>query len=474
MNSAVLSEKYKGKNCDVLGFGKSNRPLVGLLRDAGAHVTVRDKNAAVTDGEEAADYMRDGIRFVTGEGYLEGITGDFIFRSPGIRPDEPGILEAIERGAALDSEMELFFELAEIPVFGITGSDGKTTTTTLSYLFLEAEAVKQKRGKCYVGGNIGQPLLPNVFRMGEGDSAVVELSSFQLMTMKKSPFRAVITNITPNHLNWHTDMDEYIAAKCNIFMHKPASLLVTNAENGITYEIARNTDVPVIYFSSKRNSYSSIVPPYKSGCKAIYEDGGVIWIEDSDGREEIMKSSDILIPGRHNVENYMAAIGLTYGYVSKEIYSQVARSFKGVRHRLELIRELDGIKYYNSSIDSSPTRTAAAIGALDCKPVVICGGYDKNIPFDTLADTLCKKAKAVVLTGATADKILREIENCPAYDSENLEVELVRDFEAAVKTARSLASKGDVVLLSPACASFDAFSDFEERGDFFRKIVQSF
>ena len=474
MNISQFNEKFKNKKCDVLGFGTSNRPLVKMLADAGALVTVRDKNTSVCESREACEISEKNVKFIVGENYLENIDADYIFRSPGIRPDEKNILHAVKNGAVLCSEMELFFELSPVPIYGITGSDGKTTTTTLTHLFLQAQADKNYKGKSYVGGNIGAPLLPHICEMTDADNCTVELSSFQLMTMKVSPVRAVITNITPNHLNWHTDMDEYIASKCNIFMHKPISLLVTNAENDITFEIARNTDIPVIYFSSKRSSYESIVPEYKKNCRAIYESDGIIYIDDGQSREELLDCSSIILPGRHNIENYMAAMGITYGLVDKEIYTNVAKGFNGVRHRLELIRELDGVKYYNSSIDSSPTRTAAAISALPKKPIIICGGYDKKIPFDTLASSLIKGTKSVILTGATAEKIFNELKNNPDFSLEELPTVIVPDFKDAVIYAKNSAKSGDIVLLSPACASFDAFKNFEERGDYFREIVSQF
>lgn len=468
--------KLNNSVCHVLGFGRSNKPLVGFLRKYGARVVVHDKNSDILSTDEVNNYISEGVEFVTGENYLSSLEGDFIFRSPGFRPDLPEISGAVAKGATLTSEMELFFELTDAKVFAITGSDGKTTTTTLTYMFLDAECKKRGRGHAYVGGNIGTPLLPLVEQMTKDDFAVVELSSFQLMTMKRSPERAVITNITPNHMDWHRQRyDEYISAKCNIFMHKPCRVLVTNSEYEVTAEIARNTDLPVTYFSSKKSSYGAIVPPYKTNCRAIYEkDGRIVCRGMYGGENEILKVSDIKLPGRHNVENYMAAIAVTEGIVSPEIIVDIAKTFGGVEHRLEFVRELDGVKYYNGSIDSSPSRTHAALCALDRKPVIICGGKDKGIPFDGLARDLCTRVKSVVLTGATAGVIKNEIEACPLYNADNLRVELVPDFADAVKMARSMASDGDIVLLSPACTSFDAFKNFEERGNYFKKIVNEF
>lgn len=466
-----LSDKFKNKSCQVLGFARSNKPLVEILLSVGAKVTVRDKNGGLTADADFKKFSAAGAEFILGESYLGGLEGDYIFRSPAFRPDLSEIDGAVKKGAILTSEMELFFEVCPAKIIGITGSDGKTTTTTLTHLLLSEECKKSGVGKAYVGGNIGAPLLPLVFEMTEDDFAVVELSSFQLHTMTKSPSVAAITNLSPNHLDWHTDMDEYISAKCNIFTHEPISRLVTNADNAVTYEISRNSDLPITYFSSRLSAYGDVVPLGKKNCAAIYDNNGVIYFDNGKGKEEIIKTADILLPGRHNVENYMTAIALTRGYVSNETVREIATTFRGVEHRLELVRELDGVRYYNSSIDSSPSRTEAAIGALPKAPIIICGGYDKKIPFDTLARTLCNKVKAVVLTGGTAEKIRAEIEKCPNYDKEKLTVKHIPDFKAAVLAASDMAEQGDIVLLSPACASFDAFKDFAERGRYFKEIV---
>ena len=466
-----LSEKFKNKDCTVLGFARSNKPLVEILLAAGASVTVRDKNTAL---ESDADYIRFsemGAKFVLGESYLDSLSGDYIFRSPAFRPDIAEIKTAVEDRAILSSEMELFFEICPAKIIGITGSDGKTTSTTLTHLLLDTECKKRGRGKAYVGGNIGAPLLPLVFDMTKDDFAVVELSSFQLHTMSRSPSVAAITNLSPNHLDWHTGMDEYIDAKLNICRHEPIERLVTNAENAITREIAEKSELAITLFSSKADCFGNIVPAGKQNCRAIYECDGVICIDNGAEKKEIVAVSDILLPGRHNIENYMTAIALTDGLVSCDTIREVATTFRGVAHRLELVREKNGVKFYNSSIDSSPSRTAAALGALPKAPIVICGGYDKKIPFDTLAKSLCEKAKAVVLTGATAEKILAEIKACPDYDREKLPVKHIPDFRDAVIVAADMAESGDIVLLSPACASFDHFKDFAARGEYFKEIV---
>ena len=469
-----IAERYKNKSCQILGFGRSTKPLCDILLSVGARVTVRDKNIKLKDDADALRYKEIGVEFILGDSYLDALCGDYVFRSPAFRPDKPEMISACNMGAALSSEIEFFMENSDADIFGITGSDGKTTTTTLTHLLLEKQFSVNGKGHAYVGGNIGNSLLPMLSEMTGSDAAVLELSSFQLMTLKKSPKRAAITNISPNHLDWHTDMQEYIDAKCRIFEAGGCETVVLNADNSYTQEIACKVECPVIYFSGTKLNYDEIVHPEKKGSLAIFESEGYIVACDGEKTEKMLDISKIKVIGRHNVENYMTAIGLTYGYVTTDVIAEVAESFYGVKHRIQFVRELDGVKYYNSSIDSSPTRTAAAINAMGGSIVAICGGYDKNIPFDTLADVLTTKVKAVVLTGQTAEKIYKAIVDCPTYDKEKLDIYMESDFTCAVEKARNIAVSGDNVMLTPACASFGVFKNFEERGERFIELVKSF
>ncbi len=472
-NNEIMKKIEAGSSCSVLGLGISNLPLIDFLIQNGAKkITARDKKSREELGQTALSLEEAGVRLITGEKYLDGIDEDIIFLSPGIRPDAGSIPQALSHGAELTSEMELFMELTDSSVFAVTGSDGKTTTTTLAYLFLKAAAEKKGKGRVYVGGNIGSPLLPHVAEMTEDDFSVLELSSFQLMTLKSPPLRAAITNISPNHLNWHTGMEEYIEAKRNI-CGKGTRLLVLNADNEITAAMAPDAGCEVVFFSSSKKSYGEFPVKGISGARAIFIKECEIVISDGITEEVLLDAEKIKLPGKHNVENYMTAMALTYGLVPKEIYTEIALSFGGVEHRLEFVRTLDSVDYYNSSIDSSPTRTAAALSALKTKPVVICGGYDKKIPFEPLAVSLCKYAETVVLTGATAEKIKKAILECPDYRPEMLGIIECPDFDGAVTAARRAAHSGGTVLLSPACASFDAFRNFEERGKRFKEIVNS-
>ncbi len=473
--AALIKNRIKNAKIAVLGFGVSNIPLVELLIECGNEITVHDKNNIEKLDPRATLFAERGVKFVTGEGYLDEIDADIIFRSPGIRPDYAGIVKAVEKGAELTSEMELFIELTPAITLGVTGSDGKTTTTTIAYKLLEKEYENTDR-KIYVGGNIGTPLLSKVGEMKTGDICVLDLSSFQLFTAKKSPDSAVITNLSPNHLDWHKDMDEYVLAKTNIFKHG-CTHLTTNFDNEICVELLKDCDCDITLFSSKASEQDmrTRIPDLKSAFTIEY---GLIWElisykhhwKERLCNNSVLSTESILLPGTHNIENYMAAISLTKGLVSEETIRHVATTFKGVEHRLEFVRELDGVKYYNSSIDSSPSRTAAALSALTVKPIVICGGYDKNIPFEPLAKALDDKAKAVILTGATAEKIHDVI----LKEGSKVQVYIEKDFEKAVRLSKEIAKKDDVVLLSPACASFDAFKNFMERGDRFKKIVNEF
>ena len=468
----LIKNRIGNSRCAVLGFGVSNVPLVELLIECGNEIIVHDKKDIEALGEKARLFEEKGVRFVTGENYLDNIDADIIFRSPGIRPDFDGIKKAVENGAELTSEMELFLELTPAYILGVTGSDGKTTTTTITYKLLEKQFENSDRN-VYVGGNIGTPLLSKVGEMTDRDICVLELSSFQLFTAKRSPDRAVITNLSPNHLDWHKDMVEYVEAKTNIFNHGCYNLTL-NGNNELSKEILVADDVELAWFSADY-SYDDIVEKYKDkpeekSKSAMFIHEGNIYRYYNNHVLRVLNLDSILIPGRHNIENYMAAISLTWGMVSEPTIYYIAKTFGGVEHRLELVRELNGVIYINSSIDSSPTRTAAALSALTIKPIVICGGYDKQIPFEPLANALNDRAKAVVLTGATAEKIHEVLKQ----SNSQIEIYIEKDFKEAVIKAKNIAEKNDIVLLSPACASFDAFDNFMQRGNRFKEIVNDF
>ena len=466
--------KLKNAAVAVLGLGVSNRPLIDFLLSRGARVVARDRKTREALGEFADELEARGVRLITGESYLDDLCEEIIFRTPGIRPDLPPLVDAVAHGAILTSEMELFLELTPAMTVAVTGSDGKTTTTTLVGEMLKAEFAGTAARRVFVGGNIGTPLLPMVDEMNAEDVAVLELSSFQLMSMTLSPMISAITNVTKNHMDWHREsMEEYVTAKANIFRHSPNRCVVLNADCPDTRDLAKGYGGQVRYFSAKkrRSDFEGLL---REGDLAFYVRDGQIVCLDGEEEREMLAISDILLPGGHNVENYMTAIALTHGMVSLASIAHVARSFAGVEHRLERIRVYRGVTYYNSSIDSTPSRTAAALSALAPKrPIVICGGYDKKIPFEPLATALCEHAKAVVLTGATAEKIRACLARTERVQNGGLPVLYEQDFDAAVRRAAGFAEEGDTVLLSPACASFDAFENFMERGNTFRRLVQA-
>ena len=446
MNIEDFKKSLKDKKVSVIGIGISNRPLIKYLNKAGAIVTAYDKRTKAELGEIWEEMSALGIKMVLGEDYLDNLEGEIIFKTPGLRFDNPALQEARSRGAKITSEMEVFFDVCPCKIIAVTGSDGKTTTTTLIYEILEKSGYK-----VWLGGNIGKPLLCDTEKMEPSDIVVLELSSFQLHTMRKSPHIAVITNITPNHLDMHKDYQEYIDAKKNIMLYQSkGDKLVVNASNEETEKIGKEAKGILLDFSSKKDAYVTL-----SG-------GDII----RDGKP-VLKIADIKIPGMHNIENYMAAIAAVEGLARDEAILEVAKTFGGVEHRIELIRVLDGVKYYNSSIDSSPNRTINTLKVFKNKVILIAGGKDKGIPYDDLGRPLAEKVKVLILIGKTADKIEAALEN---YEND---VKIVRckTYEEVVKTAYSLAKDGDIVVLSPASTSFDMFNNFEERGNLFKELV---
>lgn len=444
------------KTVAVIGIGVSNLPLVERLLEAGISVTACDRKERGALGEIPGYLEKLGAKLRLGQGYLEGLSEDVIFRTPGLRPDLPELQAAREKGSVITSEMEVFFEVCPCPLIAVTGSDGKTTTTTII-----SELLKRAGRTVHVGGNIGYPLLTQAGEMRDTDLAVLELSSFQLMTMTHSPHIAVVTNLAPNHLDMHKDMAEYVAAKENIFLHQTQDdIAVFNADNGITREFSRRAAGRVRLFSRKEEPEDG-----------VFLRGDAI-LSRRDGQErKIMDTEDILLPGVHNVENYMAAIAAVDGLVPDDVIRDFARSFSGVEHRIELVRTLRGVRYYNDSIASSPSRTIAGLRSFPQKVILIAGGYDKHIPFDVLGPEVVEHVKLLLLCGATAEKIRTAVTNAPEYRVGNPEILMLDDFKETVLTASARAAEGDVVTLSPACAAFDQFQNFMERGRVYKSIV---
>lgn len=457
----IFFENMKNKNIAFIGVGVSHTDLIKLFLKKGLDVTVCDKKTE-EQMDEYAELKAAGAKFSLGSGYLDGMAEgkyDVVFRTPGMYYNNDILTAARAHGTAVTSEMEVFFDLCPCPIYAVTGSDGKTTTTTLIAEFLAAE------GKTvHKGGNIGRALLPIIEEVKEDDAAVVELSSFQLISMRRSPDVAAITNIRPNHLNVHKDMQEYIDSKANLLLHQNAfSKAVLSLDNETARDLAPLVRGQLAFFSRME----------KVDNGAFLNEKGILCYNDYGNITEVLDMRDIKIPGLHNVENYLTAIAVTWGKVKPETVRRVAKEFGGVEHRIEFVRELDGVKYYNNSIASSPTRVIACLNTFPQKQIMIMGGSDKGISFEPMADLVCEKVKLLILMGQTKEKIRDAVMASDKFADSGLEIIIVKDMQEAVETARSKAVSGDIVSLSPACASFDMYRMFEERGNHFKSIVNS-
>ena len=441
------------KKVAVVGIGVSNIPLIHFLYNLGAKVTAFDKKNEDQLGRIAVDFKDKGIELSLGERYLDNLTGyDVVFKTPSMRIDSEALVRVKKEGSYITSEMEEFVRYCPAKVYGITGSDGKTTTTTIVYNLLKEEGYRT-----WVGGNIGTPLFSQIEEICPEDKVVLELSSFQLMTMNVSPEVAIITNLSPNHLDMHKDMEEYVDSKKNIFKYQTEKdILVLNKENEITYSFVSEAKGNVRLFSSRTSLKSD-----------AYYENGVLYLLG----KPVCNKEDILIKGMHNVENFLAAFLAVSGEVSLETMRQVAYNLKSVEHRNEFIRELDGVKYYNDSIGSSPTRTLATISVFGKPVILIAGGYDKHIPFEPLAEEGYNKIKELILLGATKEKIKAVFDKTLQDKGLNIPIHIVETLEEAVLKAKEISTQGDYVVLSPACASFDMFTNFEVRGNRFKDIV---
>lgn len=446
-------ESIADQRVAICGIGNNNVPVIYLFLKNGAKVIACDKRTEDELGDVAEKLRAAGAQLRLGETYLDDLDVDLILRTPGMKPYLPQFEAARAHGITVTSEMELFFELCEAPIYAVTGSDGKTTTTTIVAGLLDAAGIKT-----FVGGNIGRALLPYVEEIRPQDAAVVELSSFQLTNMTHSPHVAVVTNVAPNHLDWHTDMQEYIDAKRNLVSYQTASdRAVLNLDNDVTSSFVSGAKGDVWQFSRKDR--------VRKGCW-LNSDRQIV-LSDGTLDHIVMSAEDIRIPGEHNIENYMAAICAVWGEVSIENIARFARSFGGVEHRSELVRELNGVRWYNDSIGSSPSRTIAGLRAFKRQVILIAGGYDKHIPYDPIGPVAAEKVKTAILMGATADAIEQAIR---AHS--DLPIIRVRNMEEAVAAAYASATEGDIVFMSPASASFDMYKNFEVRGNHFKTLVK--
>lgn len=435
---AEFNEKLKNSKIAIIGVGVSNLPLLDYLYKMNCDVTIFSDNKIDVDISK--------YKFSVHEDGLKELVGfDIIFRSPGCLPTREEIVDEKKRGALVTTEVEQVIKLTPAKVIGITGSDGKTTTTTLINLVLDACGYKT-----FLGGNIGTPLFTKISEMTENDIVVLELSSFQLMEMTVSPKISVITNITPNHLDKHKNMEEYISSKCNIYMHSDG-ILVLNADNEITKKIEANRLIR--YFSREKKT------------NAFYTLDDKIYFND----KVILEGKDIHIRGRHNYENICACLSATYDLIDLDKALAAIKEFRGVEHRLEFVREIDGVKWYNDSVSSSPTRTIAGLNSYDEKIVLIAGGYDKNLDYTPIAEPILKHVSKLILFGATSDKIYNAVIN--KKSNEDITIYKEKTLLDVVNRAKEVAVSGEIVLFSPASASFDMFKNFADRGKQFKDLV---
>lgn len=449
----------KTKKVAFIGTGVSHNDLIRLFLKKGISVTILDRKTKDKFEDIYNEFKSLGADFILGDSYLETLDKfDVLFRTPGMYYNNPALVKARENGVSVTSEMEVFFDLCPCKIYAVTGSDGKTTTTTLI-----SEMLSESGFTVHKGGNIGKALLPIIEDIKETDRAVVELSSFQLISMRKSPDIAVITNIAPNHLDVHGTMEEYIESKVNLIAHQNAfSRTVLNLDNEITNSLSSKVRGKLVKFSRKS------IP--ERG--AYLNQNNVLCYKENNKVTEVVKAEDIRIPGMHNVENYLTAISAVWGEVNTEAILKVAKNFGGVEHRIEFVRELNGVKWYNDSIATSPTRVLAGLNSFTQKLIVIAGGYDKKIPFEPMAETVNEKVKALILMGLTAPKIEKAITEASNYNSEELKIYHADSMENAVEIAKEISVDGDIVTLSPACASFDLYPNFEVRGNHFKRLVR--
>ena len=448
----------KNKKVAIIGLGVSNLPLLKYMNKKEAIVTVFDNREMENIPKEAYDEIKryDMLHFF-GRNALENLKGfDIIFRSPSCMPTIREIVEEEKRGAIVTSEIEMLMKLCPGTVIGVTGSDGKTTTTSLIY-----EILRTAGYNCYLGGNIGTPLFTKLSEMHEEDYIVLELSSFQLMNMEISPKISVITNVSPNHLNVHSSYEEYIEAKKNIFkFQKKDDIIVLNYDNDITRKAAKEAESKVVFFSRKTKLDDGIII-----------DDGIIKECNDRVRRHIINTKDTNLRGVHNYENISAAIAATRTLTDVDTQVKAIKAFMGVEHRIEFVREIEGVKWYNDSIGTSPTRTMAGLNSFDEKIVLIAGGYDKHLDYEPLAKPILEHVRALVLLGQTAGKIFEAVKKEGEVQGKNIDTYMCEDLKDAVKVAKKTAEAGEVVLFSPASASFDMFKNFEERGKKFKEIV---
>ena len=460
-NFEEFKNNIKGKKIAVLGLGVSNIPAIEYLNNLGAIIYAHDKIESLDERHENIKKL-DNITFYLGDNVFKDLDKvDYILRSPGIKPFTPEIEEALKKGVILTSEIELLMKYAPCKVIGITGSAGKTTTTTLV-----TEILKDAGYNVWTGGNIGIPLFTKLDKIKKEDIIVLELSSFQLMTMKKSPNISVITNIYEDHLDYHRSFDEYVEAKLNIYSHqKDGNTCVINKDSKY-FDLFYNTikengsNLNIKYFSKK--------PFIENG--AYIDEGKIVYNENGE-KIDIIETSKLKLMGIKNHLNVCTAISILKDLVDIESIRKSLINFKGVEHRIEYVDTKNGVQYYNDSISTTPGKAMAALTAFDKKIILIAGGYDKNLDYSGLGDYIINAAKHVILLGDTTKKIQDSILKSKLYNKENIKIECVDTLDEALNQAKNVAKSGDIVVMSPASASFDMFKSYKQRGNIFKELV---
>ena len=455
-----FNEYIRFRKVAVIGLGVSNLPLIDYLYEKKAQVTVFDERTIDEISQDIINKINTyEFKYSFGKNCLENLKGfNIIFRSPSCLPTKPELQEEANRGAIVTTEVEMLMEMCPCKIIGVTGSDGKTTTTSM------INAILQKAGyNTFLGGNIGTPLFTRLPEIKPDDIVVLELSSFQLMNMHVSPDIAVITNITPNHLNIHKDYEEYIEAKKNIFKNQNGNgILILNYDNDITKSCAKEAKGKVVFFSSKEKLDNGF----------IVDEDVVKECEDK-VRKHILNTDEVILRGNHNFQNIATALAATKTLVDTDVAVQAIKEFKPVEHRIEFIREIDGVKWYNDSASSSPTRTLSGINAFKENIILIAGGYDKNLDYEPLAKPVVDKVSSLILIGQTAEKIFDVVKSESEKENKKIDIYMCDSLEQTIEIAKKSAKKGDVVLFSPASASFDMFKNFADRGEKFKKLVNN-
>ena len=463
-DAEVGREDFRGRRVTIVGLGKG-RTASGLARflvSCGARVTVTDAKTRDQLGEGIGRLGDTPVELVLGPSSDDAALADpdFVFVINGVRPRSATILRALQQRIPVLTEMGLFFRLCPATIVGITGTKGKTTTTTMI-----GQILARGPRRVVVGGNIGRAVIQELDTLTANDVVVLELSSYQLETLAHSPHVAVVTNIGEDHLDHHGTRENYIAAKRNIVAWQGANdIAVLNLDDPTT--LAMQTGAAGVV-----RGFSLSLHPRHGG---FLDSDGRLVLTDGDRRTPILAASELRVPGRHNIANALAAaiVGGVFD-IPPDLIAAELRAFEGVPRRLETVAEQGGVLWVNDSASTTPDATIKAVDAFARPAVVILGGMGKGADFGELARVLVKRARAAVLIGTSADEIAAALDAAGAARAA-FTVERASTLEDAVAASRRLARPGDVVLLSPACASFDMFSSADERGDRFTALVRSF